>query len=193
MQEIDPIMRAGLAERLPLGCHLFGDVMDVFGDGPAVHRQFLNISEYNDKLEYASELPLYTTAYCHRHQRRCPVQTGAAARMGGIPCQDYSPAGTRAGVTGPNYPAVLGFSYKCSVSNTALIGIECVPSLPREVPMDAFRHDQVTWVMDEILQPEDVAFEHIARPRLLACNVFRLWKLCPLSFLGLEAVHGSRE
>ena len=56
------------------------------------------------------------------------------------------------------------------MANTAVIGLECVPGLPREVVVDAFRHDRVSWVLGEILHPEDVAFEHIARPRLLACQ-----------------------
>ena len=169
IQEIDPVMRAGLSERLPGDCHIFGDVMDVFGGGDMLS-QFLSIESYKGKLEFASTLPLHSTSYCHRHGQRCPINTGAAARMGGLPCQDYSAAGLQKQVSGVNYPCTLGFSYKCSLANTSIIGIECVPRLPREVPVDAFRHDTVTWLLDEVLEPGDLGFENIASPRLLACK-----------------------
>ena len=167
-------MRAGLRERLPDECCIFGDVMDVFGGGHMLNR-FLSIPSYQEKLDFASELPLYSTSYCYQHGQRCPINTGAAARMGGLPCQDYSAAGKQRKVQGPNYPCTLGFSYKSSLANNSIIGIECVPRLPRDVPVDAFRHDNVTWLLEEVLEPHDLGFENIARPRLLTCKGYGFW------------------
>ena len=158
-------MRAGLSERLPRDCHVFGNVMDTFGDGDTAMERFSQLESYQDKLDLASELPLFSTAYCHRHGRRCPIETGAAARVGGVPCQDCSSAGKQLFENGSNYPTTLGFSYKCSMANTPLPVIECVPNLPRHAPLDAFQHDNFEWILDRTLLPEQFGFENIARPR----------------------------
>lgn len=158
-------MRIGLKHRLPRSTHIFEDVLDVFGNGKLVYDQIMSLDSYEEKLAYASELHVHGEAYCSMHDRMCPIYTNASSRVGGIPCQDYSRAGRQAGVLGPHFPPALGFGAKAALTRSPLVCIECVPGLPRHVPKDACG-PSFAWILETLVSPEMVGFNHIRRDRL---------------------------
>ena len=164
-KEIDPKMRYGLQHRLPADTHVFGNILDVFGDGDQTYRHLRNFPNYYTQVAFAQNLELATHAWCHAHDALCPLDTQGVIRVGGWPCQDYSRAGQQAGVAGQNFPACLSFGAKCALSQTPTVCIECVEGLPRHVPRDVLG-GSYEFVLESIVQPSLVGFQHISRRRL---------------------------
>ena len=103
-------MQAVLRSRLPPHMHLFNNILDVFGDGLPVHSELMREPTYEGKLRVISEqLPRVGSAWCVAHEQHCSLHTGASARIGGTPCQDFSKAGNLKGLEGPQLPALMAF------------------------------------------------------------------------------------
>ena len=159
-------MRQMLAPRLPQHVHLFSNILDIFGDGLAVHSAFMDLSEYNAKLELAFKLPRHPSAWCETHGQRCEIATNCGARVGGTPCQDWSTAGLGQGLNGPQFPCLLAFGAKSVYTQTPVAVLECVSGLPTDVVGDCFDQGVFNWPLQVQVSPADVGFGCTSRPRL---------------------------
>ena len=165
-EEIDAKMQKSLLYRIPDSCHLFENVLDIFGDGKAAYNALLAYgSTYADKLQWAGAAACSDTAWCIQHQQHCPIATGASCRAGGFPCQDFSAAGQRAGSNGKQAPVIAGFGRKAQRTANPILVIENVDNCPRDLVYDTFGND-FSWCVEAVFSPADVGFEFIQRRRL---------------------------
>ena len=164
-QEIDPKMQLALQHRLPPETHVFRNIMDVFVDGETWHKKFMEAPSFDDQIHLLYNVaPRCPTAFCVTHGQHCPLQTHGSARVGGTPCQDFSLAGKRKGLKGPQLPHLLAFGAKSDYLQTPVVGLECVKGLPTSVVADAFG-DSYAWPLQVHLQPADTGFTCINRTR----------------------------
>ena len=172
-QEIDANMREMLAPRLHPHTHMFTNVLDIFGDGHAVHSCFMSEPDYSSKLAlaFSNELPRHHSAWCEAHGQHCDMRTGCSVRVGGTPCQDWSNAGLCMGLDGPQLPCLLGFGAKSICTDTPLAVVECVCRLPTEIVQDAFGGSLFSWPIAAHLCPNEVGFGCTNRPRRVLNSV----------------------
>ena len=161
-------MQSMLAHRTSHSCHIFTDILDVFGDGAAAHRRIMKADTFDEKLDLQASLPRHSHAYCLRHDDFCPLETGCSMRIGGTPCQDWSLAGKCAGVQGKQMGPLLGFGAKSQHVPSPLVLLECTPGLPAQVVHAAFGYcHSFSWPLTMVTTPADVGFSFSSRPRLL--------------------------
>ena len=167
-------MQSALLDRLPAGTHVFENALDVFQDSAHAMNVFregsLSFEEKADALHSQSFLPRSTHAYCLRHDAMCPLYTGAASRMGGVPCQDWSRAGKQAGFSGQQLPCLFGYAARSHSGRNAVVGLECAPQLPVFAVHKCFGSDFV-WPLCRVVSPEMVGFQCIRRDRHLSSNL----------------------
>ena len=161
-------MQRMLAHRTPHSCHLFTDILDVFGDGAAAQTRFMEAGSLEEKLRVQAALPRHASAYCLKHDAMCPLETGCSLRVGGTPCQDWSLAGKRQGVQGVQMGPLMAFGAKSQHVPTPLLVLECTPGLPADVVHAAFGHSHsFQWPLTTVTSPPEVGFSFTSRPRFL--------------------------
>mmetsp|Transcript_61052 Transcript_61052/g.133698 ORF Transcript_61052/g.133698 Transcript_61052/m.133698 type:complete len:469 (+) Transcript_61052:1-1407(+) len=163
--EIDSTMRRMLQNRFPHECHVFGDILDIFGDGRAAYNHLNSISSYRDKIAWANQVPTSKTAWCFQHDQYCDLFTGATLRCGGFPCQDFSQAGMQQGTSGKQAPVVAAFGRKTKELANPLLTIENVDRCPTDVVHDTFS-SEYQWYCEACFDPAAVGFDCIRRSRL---------------------------
>ena len=155
-------MRAAVSATLPSTTCQFADILDIWGDGSSAGERIRAMKTYQQKVALVQTLPLSQRAWCCKHERLCPL-TSSDVRIQGVPCPDWSNAGTHSGVHGPLLPTAFAAGAKANATKTTAVVLECVPALPQWLIEDSYGADY-TWHRTHI-SPSDVGFEFIARPR----------------------------
>ena len=160
-------MRTALLSRLPDHCHLFTDVFRVFGhDGNKVLQSFMKKGTVEERVNLALEWQCLESMWCEKHQSFCVLFTGAASRVGGFPCVDFSTAGNKAGIEGRAYLAMLAFAARARAARNAVVGIENVVSCPADCVSEALGNE-FTMVINSCVEPTDVGCDFISAYLLL--------------------------
>ena len=165
-KEIDPPVRNILATRIHANTCFFADELDVFGDGvsgASLYNQAMSLPLYQQKKKFLFESGVSHQAWCLTHNRLCNLSTGAACRVGGPPCVDWSAAGDKLGYDGRTLPTFFAYGAKCQSTSTLVACLENVPEMPLDLAVDnlspKFSVEQYpVW-------PALVGFEFVRRPR----------------------------
>ena len=131
-EDVDLHCQSYLLNRLPLQTCIFGDIMDVFGDGKAwtdlLQRQ---ATYWEKKRALYDRAQVYDSGFCLRHLGYCPYNTGALLRVGGPPCVDFRTAGLRRGEDGPTAGTHIAYGMKAETTSTAMVCFENVQGCPQ--------------------------------------------------------------
>ena len=164
-------MQGALLDKLPLHTHVFPNALDVFEDSDHAAAVFradsLSFEEKAEALTSQTCLPRSSHAYCLQHDQFCPLYTGASSRVGGVPCQDWSRAGSQAGFAGKQLPCLFGYAARSHVGKNPVVALECVPQLPVFAVKMTFGSDY-EWPLCRVVAPEMVGFQCIRRDRPLS-------------------------
>ena len=158
-------MQRALMGRIPPSCHLFDNVMSVFGNEQAAYDTLASMKLYDAKLQWASEAPVSTLGWCVQHMSACNIQTGGACRVGGFPCQDFSRAGKQQKEAGKQSPLIVAFGQKAKLTANPVLVIENVDTCPSAIVHNTFGTDY-NWHAQAVFSPMDVGFECTQRRRL---------------------------
>ena len=169
IQDIDAHCQSYLLQTLPSNVCLFGDIMNVFGDGrqwTAALQEGPQTYAEKKQLLYDSA-SVYPRGYCFRHQRFCEYSSGSKLRVGGPPCTDHSVIGSRRGADGPTVGTVIAYGVKTESTSTAAVCFENVMSCPQWL-----KHDNLPSfsLQDFPVYLADFGFDAIRRDRLLKCS-----------------------
>ena len=151
------------SQRLPGDTCRFLDTMDIYED-PNAYDLIMHGSTYESKLGISRSLAVKDTSYCEAHDSLCPVRTGASSRTIGWPCKDFSVAGSRMGLSGPNLPIACGAAARAKVADNPLAIIECTDRMPTNLPSDLMGDVFSSWE-SHILSPDMVGFDCQRRTR----------------------------
>lgn len=182
-EEKDAAMRFMLRQRISLHTHVFQDSLLVYEDEDA-HHQIYSQPDFESKILKAFDLKRSVVQYCETHNDDCPIETNAASRVIGWPCQDYSKAGNKRGVYGKQFPVACSAAARASVANNALVSIECTENMPEDLPLQTFGPSWGPW-HSCLLEPSQAGFEFVARKRL---DKYELFLFVFFQFLLVELV-----
>ena len=164
-EEIEPKMQRSLLHRIPADCHLFNNILDVFGDGNAAYQRLTSLKVFDAKLQWAQHASSTTYAWCVQHEKFCNIVTSATCRAEGFPCQDYSTAGKKEMEEGSHSPPhLVGFGKKAIITQNPVLVVENVDACPPDIVRKTFG-PSFDWHAEVVLSPEDVGFECIRRSR----------------------------
>ena len=140
----------------------FSNILQIWGDPALVNDHFEKELTYDDKLKLAKSLQCYTHGWCYTHNQFCPFQK-SRSRVQGPPCPDWSPAGKRRGVQGPDLPTMLASGRKSELTCTHVVTVENAKKLPQWLVEDAYG-GEYSWVYTQ-QTPALVGFEFMSRER----------------------------
>ena len=83
------------------GMHMYHDVMDLADVPESIWGQ-----SFAEKRETIKAMKFKTSAFCHKHGKKCPVPS-VDVEVAGTICKDYSPQGTKKGAEGMNVVSML--------------------------------------------------------------------------------------
>ncbi|CAE7480118.1 HMCN1, partial [Symbiodinium necroappetens] len=136
-EEYDAHCQSFLLNSLPCDTCVFGDIMDILGDGKAWTRLLQSAPTYWEKKRAIYDLGnVYDTGFCARHHKHCPFDTGSKLRVGGPPCVDYSSAGLRCAENGPTVGTQIAYGLKAQSTSTELLCFENVKNCPEWLRRD---------------------------------------------------------
>ena len=116
---------------------------------------------FREKLVHVWSLGLQTGARCVNHHRMCPWIHLGLPRIGGPPCQDWSSAGNKQGLNGPQLPTLISMGRKSTACYDAVCIVENSPNMPDWVPQSCWP-TWFSWV-SAIVDPSDVGYDFLAR------------------------------
>ena len=140
---------------------LFDDIHGIFANPDTHHQDLLTIPMFREKLVHVWSLGLQTGARCVNHHRMCPWIHLGLPRIGGPPCQDWSSAGNKRGVNGPQLPTLISMGRKSAACYDAVCIVENSPNMPDWVPQSCWP-TWFSWV-SAIVDPSDVGYDFLAR------------------------------
>lgn len=156
------MMRLAAETLIPYDCCVFSNVLEVWGSPEEVLTLMGNCSTYEDKLEQANALPKHQYAYCQKHQKFCHIGKGRP-RVSGPPCPDWSSAGLKRGLDGPDLPCTLAGGAKARAAETPVAVVENVRGISGDVIADAYG-PEYRWARVQV-SPKLVGFEMVSRDR----------------------------
>ena len=140
---------------------LFDDIHGIFANPDTHHQDLLTIPMFREKLVHVWSLGLQTGARCVNHHRMCPWIHLGLPRIGGPPCQDWSSAGNKRGLNGPQLPTLISMGRKSAACHDAVCIVENSPNMPDWVPQSCWP-TWFSWV-SAIVDPSDVGYDFLAR------------------------------
>ena len=156
-------MRESASWYLPSSCCKFQNILDVWNAPPEeVSATVQSLGSLQEQLEYVNSLPLNGQGWCETHARYC-AYAQSDLRVQGPPCPDWSRAGLRLGVKGPNFPPLLAAGAKTKVTAPRCVIVENVPGFPKDLAQACYGSNYV-W-RQTFKKPEEVGFEFVARTR----------------------------
>jgi site-specific DNA-cytosine methylase len=109
--------------------------------------------------------------HCEYHGKRCKLPVSIDVDLSGLPCTDFSPAGSRLGIEGETMEVFMAHARWAIVSGIKILLIENVPQLPLELIEDLYGADFNIYSF--ILDPSDAGFEMLSRKRQFILLVSR--------------------
>ena len=102
-------MQKTLVYHMHPDAHIFDNINAIFGDPDIYYDNVMALPEFEDKLSYVWSLDVHSGAPCLMHpwKQSCPYMHIGLPRIAGIPCQDWSSAGNKLGLLGPQLPTAL--------------------------------------------------------------------------------------
>lgn len=161
-KEFDDSMRSAATALIPADSCVFDDILEIWGDPREVKEVLNNCEGYENKLKQSASLPIYSHAWCHKHQNNCHLGTGKP-RVQGPPCPDWSSAGLKKGLEGVHLACALAGGAKARATLSPAVVVENVPRMPQFLLEDSYG-PEMNWAKF-IVCPGDVGFEMIARER----------------------------
>ena len=140
---------------------LFDAIHGIFANPDTHHQDLLTIPMFREKLVHVWSLGLQTGARCVNHHRMCPWIHLGLPRIGGPPCQDWSSAGNKQGLNGPQLPTLISMGRKSAACHDTVCIVESSPNMPDWVPQSCWP-TWFSWV-SAIVDPSDVGYDFLAR------------------------------